>query len=153
MPVQGARLPAAGPRGTFNGQLPVFLLFLSGRRSSGGGEAGLRPFDRLSAPAYDNNEVLMSKPVFYDPRRSRWKRVRVLSNCLGVFVTLLIIFFVYSAISGVHLPELLLQTQKRPYHALKEKEREKEKKRHQLTAQRGHRKSKLSPSQVKLNAE
>src|SRR5215469_3439910 len=95
----------------------------------------------------------MSKPVFYDSRRSRWKRVRILSNFLGVFVTLLIIFFVYSAISGVRLPELFLQTQKRPYHALKEKEREKEKERRRLAARRGHRKSKLSPSQVKLNAE
>ncbi len=110
-------------------------------------------FDQLCASAYDNSEVLMSKPVFYDPRRSRWKRVRILSNFLGVFVTLLIIFFVYSAISGVQLPELFLQTQKRPYHALREKEREKEKERRRLAARRGHRKSKLSPSQVKLNAE
>ncbi|HEX6504280.1 MAG TPA: glycosyltransferase [Terriglobales bacterium] len=95
----------------------------------------------------------MPKPVFYDPRRSRWKRVRIFSNSLGLFVTVLIVFFVYSAMSGVHLPELLLQNQKRPYHALKEKEREKEKERRRLAAKRGHRKSKLAPSQVKLNAE
>src|SRR5438270_5581657 len=95
----------------------------------------------------------MRKPVFYDPRRSRWKRVLVLSNLLGLFVTLLIIFFVYSAMSGIRLPELLLQTQKRPYHALKEKEREKEKERRRLAARKGHRKSKIAPSQVKLNAE
>ncbi len=95
----------------------------------------------------------MPKPVFYDPRRSRWKRVRLFSNSLGLFVTLLIIFFVYSAMSGVRLPELFLQTQKRPYHALKEKEREKEKERRRLAARRGHRKTKLAPSQVALNAE
>jgi cellulose synthase/poly-beta-1,6-N-acetylglucosamine synthase-like glycosyltransferase/peptidoglycan/xylan/chitin deacetylase (PgdA/CDA1 family)/spore germination protein YaaH len=98
-------------------------------------------------------EVHMPKPVFYDPRRSRWKRVRVFSNSLGLLVTLLIIFFVYSAVSGIRLPELFLQTQKRPYHALKEKEREKEKERRRLAARRGHRKSKIAPSQVKLNAE
>jgi len=95
----------------------------------------------------------MPKPVFYDPRRSRWKRVLVLSNFLGLFVTLFIIFFVYSAMSGIRLPELLLQTQKRPYHALKEKEREKEKERRRLAARKGHRKTKIAPSQVKLNAE
>ncbi|MBV9483707.1 MAG: glycosyltransferase [Acidobacteria bacterium] len=96
----------------------------------------------------------MPQPVFYDPRRSRWRRVRILSNALGVLVSLLIIFFVYSAISGVRLPELLLETQKKPYHALNEKEREKEKEqRHRLAARREHRKSKIAPSQVKLNAE
>ncbi|HVO60021.1 MAG TPA: glycosyl hydrolase family 18 protein, partial [Terriglobales bacterium] len=95
----------------------------------------------------------MPKPVFYDPRRARWKRVRVFSNFFGIFITLVIVFFVYSAMSGVRLPELLLQTQKRPYHALKEKERDKEKERRRLAARKGHRKSKLAPSQVKLNAE
>ena len=95
----------------------------------------------------------MPKQVFYDPRRSRWKRVLVVSNVLGVFITLLIIFFVYSAMQGVRLPELLLQEQKHPYHALKEKEKEKEKERRRIAHRRGHRKSKLAPSQVKLNAE
>jgi spore germination protein YaaH/peptidoglycan/xylan/chitin deacetylase (PgdA/CDA1 family)/glycosyltransferase involved in cell wall biosynthesis len=95
----------------------------------------------------------MVKPVFYDPRRSRWKRLRVLSNCVGLLVIVLIVFFVYSVVRGVPLPELLLPVQKRPYHALKEKEREKEKERRRLAARKGHRKSKLAPSQVKLNAE
>jgi len=95
----------------------------------------------------------MAKQVFYDPRRSRWKRVLLLSNIVGVLVTLLIIFFVYSAMRGVRLPELLLQEQKHPFHALKEKEKEKEKERRRVAHKRGHRKSKLAPSQVKLNAE
>ena len=95
----------------------------------------------------------MPKPVFYDPRRSRWKRLRVFSNSLGLFVILLIVVFVYGMVRGVPLPELFLPTQKRPYHALKEKEREKEKERRRLAAKKGHRKSKIAPSQVKLNAE
>src|SRR3982751_5359989 len=95
----------------------------------------------------------MAQPVFYDPRRSRWKRVLLLSNIVGVLVTLLIIFFVYSAMRGVRLPELLLQEQKHPFHALKEKEKEREKERRRVAHKRGHRKSKLAPSQVKLNAE
>jgi cellulose synthase/poly-beta-1,6-N-acetylglucosamine synthase-like glycosyltransferase/spore germination protein YaaH/peptidoglycan/xylan/chitin deacetylase (PgdA/CDA1 family) len=95
----------------------------------------------------------MPNPVFYDPRRTRWKRVRLLSNLLGVFITVLVVFFVYSALRGVPLPELLLQAQKHPYHALKEKEKEKAKERRRLAAKKGHRKSKIAPSQVKLNAE
>ncbi|HET7206883.1 MAG TPA: glycosyltransferase [Terriglobales bacterium] len=95
----------------------------------------------------------MGTPVFYDPHNSRWRRVRLLSNIAGVLLTFLIVFFVYSATQGVRLPELLLQEQKRPYHALKEKEREKEKEHRRQLAKRGHRKSKLPPSQVKLNAE
>ena len=101
-----------------------------------------------------NRKLPMAKPVFYDPRGARWRRIRQLWNIFGLLVTLLIIFFVYSAMSGVRLPELLLQEQKRPYHALKEKERDKEKERRKLAAaRRGHRKSKLAPSQVRLNAE
>jgi cellulose synthase/poly-beta-1,6-N-acetylglucosamine synthase-like glycosyltransferase/spore germination protein YaaH/peptidoglycan/xylan/chitin deacetylase (PgdA/CDA1 family) len=95
----------------------------------------------------------MSNPVFYDPGRTRWKRVRLLSNLLGVFITLLVVFFVYSALREVRLPELLLRQQKHPYHALKETEKEKAKERRRLAAKRGHRKSKIAPSQVKLNAE
>jgi cellulose synthase/poly-beta-1,6-N-acetylglucosamine synthase-like glycosyltransferase/peptidoglycan/xylan/chitin deacetylase (PgdA/CDA1 family)/spore germination protein YaaH len=95
----------------------------------------------------------MPTPVFFDPRRARWKRVRLLSNIGGVLVTLLLIFFVYSAMRGVRLPELLWAEQKHPYRALKEKEREKERERRRLLAKRGHRKSKQAASQVKLNAE
>jgi peptidoglycan-N-acetylglucosamine deacetylase len=111
-------------------------------------------FDPPVATAYDGiAQLRMSRQVFYDPRRSRWKRVLLLSNILGILITLLIIFFVYSVMRGVPLPELLLQEQKHPYHALKEREKEKEKERRRLIHKRGHRKSKLAPSQVKLNAE
>jgi peptidoglycan-N-acetylglucosamine deacetylase len=95
----------------------------------------------------------MAKPVFYDPQGSRWKRIRQLWNILGLLITLIVIFFVYSAVIGEPLPELLLREQKRPYHALKEREHEKDKERRRLAYKRGHRKSKISPSQVKLNAE
>jgi cellulose synthase/poly-beta-1,6-N-acetylglucosamine synthase-like glycosyltransferase/spore germination protein YaaH/peptidoglycan/xylan/chitin deacetylase (PgdA/CDA1 family) len=95
----------------------------------------------------------MAKPVFYDPRRARWKRLRRLFDILGVTVTLLVIFFAYSALRNEKLPELLLPNQKRPYHALTEKEKEKARERRKLASHRVHRKSKTAPSQVKLNAE
>jgi peptidoglycan-N-acetylglucosamine deacetylase len=95
----------------------------------------------------------MSDPVFYHPQGGRWKRVRLFSNVLGIIATTLVIFFVYTAMGGIPLPELLLPLQKHPYHALNDKEKEKEKERRRLAAKKGHRKSKIAPSQVKLNAE
>ncbi len=96
----------------------------------------------------------MAQPVFYDPRRARWKRLRPLFDLLGVSVTLLIIFFVYNALRSEQLPELIWQAQKKPYHALKENEKDKAKeKRRKLALQRGHSKTKLNPSMLDLNSE
>ncbi len=94
----------------------------------------------------------MAQPVFYDPRQARWKRLRRFFDALGVSATLLIIFFIYTALRSEPLPELLLPLQKKPYHAFKEREKEKAKEKRRLAALRGHRKSKSAPSQVKLNS-
>jgi len=95
----------------------------------------------------------MAKPVFYDPRQCRWRRLRRLFDVLGVAITLLVVFFVYTAIRDEQLPSLLLPEQKRPYHALKEKEKEKERERRRQAALRTRRKTKKPPSQVALNAD
>ena len=95
----------------------------------------------------------MAQPVFYDPRQARWKRLRRLVDVLGVTLTVLTIFFVYTALRSEPLPELLLPLLKRPYHALKENEKEKAKEQRRLAARHGHRKSKSAPSQVKLNEQ
>jgi cellulose synthase/poly-beta-1,6-N-acetylglucosamine synthase-like glycosyltransferase/spore germination protein YaaH/peptidoglycan/xylan/chitin deacetylase (PgdA/CDA1 family) len=95
----------------------------------------------------------MPQPVFYDPGKARWKRIRLAFDVIGVSITLLVIFFAYTALRNEPLPDLLLPPQKRPYHALKEKEREKAKERRKLAYSRGHRKSRSAPSQVKLNEE
>ena len=95
----------------------------------------------------------MSQPVFYDPRQARRKRLRRLFDVIGIFTTLVVCFFVYSALRGEPLPDLLLPTQKKPYHALKENEKERAKERRRLAITRSHRKSKKAPSMVKLNAE
>ena len=93
------------------------------------------------------------QPVFYDPRQARRKRLRRLFDVLGLFFTLVVCFFIYSALSGQPLPSLFLKDQKRPYHALKESEKEKAKERRRLAIKRSHRKSKSAPSMVKLNAD
>ena len=95
----------------------------------------------------------MADPVFYDPRRARWRRLRRLFDAVAVVVSALVIFFVYSALRDEPLPELLFSPQKRAFKALKESEKEKARERQRKLAARSHRKSKLAASQVKLNEE
>jgi cellulose synthase/poly-beta-1,6-N-acetylglucosamine synthase-like glycosyltransferase/spore germination protein YaaH/peptidoglycan/xylan/chitin deacetylase (PgdA/CDA1 family) len=93
----------------------------------------------------------MAQPVFYDPRRARWKRLRRLIDVSAVVISVLIIFFVFTALRDEPLPELLFSPQKRAFKALKESEKEKTRDRQKKLAARSHRKSKLAASQVKLN--
>ena len=95
----------------------------------------------------------MAEPVFYDPRRARWKRLRRLLDVTAVVVSALIIFFVYTALRDEPLPELLFFPQKRAFKALKESEKDKARDRVKKAAARSHRKSKLAASQVTLNQE
>jgi peptidoglycan-N-acetylglucosamine deacetylase len=98
----------------------------------------------------------MARQVFYDPKQARWKRIRRVFDAAAIALTLLVIFFIYTALRSEPLPDLSLRTEKRPYHALKEKEREKarEKRRLAALARAGHRrKSRKAPSQSKLNSE
>ena len=65
----------------------------------------------------------MAKQVFYDPQRKRWGRLRILLDVLGLVVTGLILFFIYTVVFQTEpLPPLLMPEQKRNLHALKEKE-------------------------------
>ena len=95
----------------------------------------------------------MANPVFYDPRRARWRRLRRLLDLAGIVLGAVIIVFIYTALRSEPLPKLLLQFQKHPYHALKENEKEKAKERRKALLKRTHRRSKTSPSQVELNVD
>src|SRR5215467_16198053 len=96
----------------------------------------------------------MAKPVFYDPRQARWKRLRRLFDVAALTVSLVVVFFVYNALQDEHLPELLLQNQKRPFHSLTEKEKERAReKRRQAAIHRGREKLTKHPSQIPLNSE
>ena len=53
----------------------------------------------------------MAKPVFYDPRQLRRRVLRRLFDVLGVTITLLVVFFIYTAIRDEQLPGLFLPAQ------------------------------------------
>src|SRR5690349_22611940 len=96
----------------------------------------------------------MPHPVFYDPRKARWRRLRTLFDVTGVLLSAVIVVFIYTALRSEPLPKLLLQFQKRPYHSLKETERQKAKERRAEALRRNsHRHSKVPPSQVPLNMD
>src|SRR5437868_5582797 len=101
----------------------------------------------------------MAQPVFYDPKRGRWKRLRTLLDIAGALVSTVVIVFIYTA-TREPLPKLRLPFEKRPYHSLKDpyrglKETEKEKAREKrnLIARRSHRRTKAAPSTVQLNTD
>ena len=111
-------------------------------------------FDQQSSYRYDVVGLGgMAQPVFYDPRRARWRRLRRLLDVSGVVLSAIIIVFIYTAVRSEPLPKLLLQFQKHPYHALRENEREKAKERRAQLLRRTHRHSKLAPSEVELNTD
>ncbi len=95
----------------------------------------------------------MAQPVFYDPRRARWKRLRALLDVTGIVVSAVIAVFIYSALRSEPLPKLLLQYQKHPYHALKETEKEKATEKRKQLVRRSHRQTNLAPSQIELNTD
>jgi len=95
----------------------------------------------------------MVEPVFYDPQRARWRRLRRLLDALVAAFSALVIFFVYTTLRDERLPELLFSPQKRAFKALKESEKEKARERQKKLASRSHRKSKLPASEVTLNQQ
>jgi len=98
----------------------------------------------------------MAKQVFYDPLQARWRRIRRFVDAAALAFSLLVVFFIYSALSSEPLPDLSWLSEKKPYHALKEDEkvRAREKRRLATLARAGHRHpSRKAPSQLKLNSE
>lgn len=89
----------------------------------------------------------MVKPVFFDPQRKRWKLIRRFIDIAGFTLTILFIFFIVTILRGTNIPKVFFADQKKPYHALKQKEV-----RH-ATRRGVHRKTKTHASQVVLNKD
>src|SRR5215813_14028090 len=90
----------------------------------------------------------MTKPIFYDPRRKRWGRLRMLFNVLGLVISALVVFFVVTVFfQPAQLPRLGMPELKRNLRAVKSQSRRK-------TAAKGtHRKTGASPSDIVLNTD
>lgn len=87
----------------------------------------------------------MAKPIFLDPERKRWRRVRTISDLAGIAITLVIIVFVYSVVRLGQLPDLLLPEQHKPYRALREHERASKKEQAAKRAQKRRKKPAVAP--------
>jgi peptidoglycan-N-acetylglucosamine deacetylase len=65
------------------------------------------------------------KPIFFDPERKRWRRLRIVIDTSVIVVTLLVAFFVVTVFRGSSVPGVPLQAFKKPYHPLKEVQKHK----------------------------
>ena len=90
----------------------------------------------------------MNKPIFYDPGRKRWKRLRRVFDVLALLGLLVGAAFVIGLLRKQPLPELLLQTPKRNYHTLATPAALKP---GQKLRRSAHRRTDIRPSQVPLN--
>jgi cellulose synthase/poly-beta-1,6-N-acetylglucosamine synthase-like glycosyltransferase/peptidoglycan/xylan/chitin deacetylase (PgdA/CDA1 family)/spore germination protein YaaH len=92
----------------------------------------------------------MDKPVFYDPQKKRWKRLRRIFDVLALFGLLVGTVFIVGLLSMKPLPELILATPTSHYKALANRPKPVLKP-GQKTAKNAHRKTEKAPSDVVLN--
>lgn len=62
----------------------------------------------------------MTKQIFYDPGRKRWKRLRRIFDVVAVLSTIVLVAFGINVLHREQLPELLLPVQKRNYKPLRD---------------------------------
>ena len=92
----------------------------------------------------------MSKPVFYDPQRKRWKRLRRIFDSFALFITILCVLFIVGLVRMKPLQGLDLRSATKRYRALSTPPKPEVKGKEPLNRS-AHRKSDLKPSDVVLN--
>ena len=55
---------------------------------------------------------MLDKQIFFDPQRTRWKRLRRIFDITAVVSTLVLAGFIFNVLRGQHLTGLLFPTQK-----------------------------------------
>ena len=93
----------------------------------------------------------MSKQVFFDPQRKRWKRLKRVGNLFAFAGAMVIVIFVVGLLRMRPLPDLLLPAKKNNYSALKV-EPPLLAKAGQKTNRAAHRKTDRKPSDIPLNS-
>ena len=93
----------------------------------------------------------MNKPVFYDPQRKRWKRLRRVFDVLALFGLVVGTLFVVGLLGMKPLPELVLSSPTRNYRALANRPSP-TLKLGQKAPRSAHRKTGGRPSDIPLNS-
>ncbi len=60
----------------------------------------------------------MTRQIFFDPQRKRWKRLRRVLDVVAAASTVILVLFFLNVVREQRLPSLLIPTPKRNYHAL-----------------------------------
>ncbi|MHB8302803.1 MAG: glycosyltransferase [Acidobacteriaceae bacterium] len=89
------------------------------------------------------------KPIFYDPGRKRWKRLRRVFDIVAVLSTIVLVAFGLNVLRRERLPALLLPTPKRNYRPLRDLSYARRSKSSQLALRR---KRHRRPSDIPLNS-
>ncbi len=72
---------------------------------------------------YDRKSSMAKQPIFYDPERKRWRRLRIALHVLGIAITMVIAVFLYTLARGGALPGTALPEQQRIYRPIVDKTR------------------------------
>ena len=91
------------------------------------------------------------RQIFFDPQRTRWKRLRRILDVTAVISTLVLAGFIFNVLRGQSLPGLLFPSQKHTYRALQQN-------RSQLnhngrTQHTPRRKTSRKPSEIPFNSD
>jgi len=91
----------------------------------------------------------MSRQIFSDPQRKRWKRLRRIFDVTAVLSTIVLIAFFLNVLRREQLPELLIPQTKRNYKALQERQHSEQKAKN---ARPPRRKTNRKPVDIPLNS-
>ncbi len=89
------------------------------------------------------------KQIFFDPQRKRWKRLRRILDITAVVSTLVLGGFIFNVLRNQHLPDLVLNTPKHNYKALRDRPVVVK---GGKTARPARRKTDRKPSEIPLNS-
>src|ERR1700756_2708436 len=92
----------------------------------------------------------MTKQVFFDPQRKRWRRLRLVFDILALGGLLIFTLFAVGLMRMKPLPELFLSSQKRNYRTIADSQNAKLK--NQKLRRSAHRRTDVNPSDVPLNS-
>jgi cellulose synthase/poly-beta-1,6-N-acetylglucosamine synthase-like glycosyltransferase/peptidoglycan/xylan/chitin deacetylase (PgdA/CDA1 family)/spore germination protein YaaH len=93
---------------------------------------------------------MLDKQIFFDPQRTRWKRLRRIFDITAVVSTLVLAGFIFNVLRGQHLQELVLPTQRHTFRGLQNRAPVNHNARPQHPARR---KTDRRPSEIPFNAD